>query len=85
MNLLGHHFTHSLGEERRHAELPLHQVTHEHHEILAEVLEHDEIGLYILHLPAALFHAGIHLGKERGWQVVHVHEQLLAMLLLPYT
>ena len=42
------HATEELLEGARQAELPLHQVADEHHQVLAEALEHEKVCLYII-------------------------------------
>ena len=50
------HAVERLLHEVRQAELELHEVTHEHHQVLAEALELDKVGLDILHLEIGRAH-----------------------------
>lgn len=53
-------------EERRQAELPLHQVAHKHHQVVGKALIHEEVALYVI-LCAAVFstEASISLKSSR--------------------
>ena len=62
-------------------ELELHQVAHEHHQILGEVLELDEIGIDILELLAVLADAGINLLEKVIVGIIEVLHHLLDLSL----
>ena len=78
--LLGHHLLQRSAEELGQAEFPLHQIAHEHHQVLAEALEHGQVALYVLHPSATFLHAAIHLVKELRADAIDVLNEFLATL-----
>ena len=72
------HVTKHLLKYPWHTELPLHQVTHEHHQVLAESLEHEKIVLYIVHIAAVALDRTINLLEESFRQTINIHQHLAA-------
>ena len=75
------HATEQFLENTRHAELPLHQVADEHHQVLAEALEHEEVSLYIVHVAYVLLDGCVDFLEESIWQSVDFNQHLLALRL----
>ena len=82
--LLGHRVDGAL-EERRHTQLELHEITHQHHQVLGKALELYEVHLYVLYLTAVLTNTGINLFEEEVVNLVELFEHLLAVALLTNT
>jgi hypothetical protein len=47
-----------------HTEFPLHQITYQHHQVIAESLEHKKISLDIIYILAILFYRTVNFFKE---------------------
>ena len=82
VNLLCRHLPQGSTEETGQAHLPLHEVAHQHHQVLTEALELYEITLCVLYLVAMLADAAVDLGKEIVADAVNTLYELAAMLLL---
>ena len=61
-------------EYRRHTELPLHQISHQHHQVIGESLIHKEIRLDIILRTAITLHGVVDLLKETFIQSVVLHQ-----------
>src|SRR5574344_228993 len=67
------------------AELPLHQVSHKHHQILREALKKEQIIAYIVHVTAIMFDTCINLLEEVIAHLVHVHQHFAATVTFTQT
>ena len=81
MYLLCYHFTKCSSEETGQSHLPLHQVTHQHHQVLAKALELNEVALGVLDLVTMLFDAAVDFSEERVADFVDALYKLAAMFL----
>ena len=79
------HLIKSFLEKARKAELELHQVTHEHHEVLGESLELHKVNLHVLELMATAADALVNLLEEVIAHGIHILKHLLASCLLANT
>ena len=58
------HTIQSLLKDRRHTKLPLHQISHQHHQIIGKSLIHEQIRLNIILSAAVTFHGRVDFLKE---------------------
>ena len=63
-------------EDGRHAEFPLHQVSHQHHQVIGEALIHKEITLYVVLRTAVLLDGSINFLEEVFTDAVVLHQHL---------
>ena len=75
------HGVNGLLEERGQTQLKLHEIAHEHHEVLCEVLELYQVHLHILQLVAVFPDAGIYFLKETLVGFIQFFQHLAAMRL----
>ena len=64
MNRLRRHIIQQLLHQHGEAELPLHQITKQVEQVIAETLEHEEIRLDIVLVLAVLLHRAVDLLEE---------------------
>ena len=79
VNGLFSHTAKELLEYARHTELPLHQVTDKHHQVLAEALEHEQVSLDIVHISYVLLDGSIDFLEESIRQALDFNQHLLAL------
>ena len=68
-----------------HPEFPLHQIADDHHQILAESLEHKQISFDIVYVLTVLFDGVIYFLKERICQSIDISQHFAAACLFGYT
>ena len=61
-------------KDRRHTELPLHQISHQHHQVVGKTLIHKQIRLDIILRTAITLHGAVDLLKETFIQSVVLHQ-----------
>ena len=74
VNRLLRHPVKRLLEYRRHTELPLHQISHQHHQVVGKTLIHKQIRLDIILRTAITLHGAVDLLKETFIQSVVLHQ-----------
>ena len=79
------HSVDGLLEEAWHTQLEFHQIAREHHQVLHKCLELHQIGLRILHLPAAMADTLIHLLKKLIVHLIHFLQHLPAASFLAHS
>ena len=72
------HATEQFLENARHTELPLHEVTDEHHQVLAEALEHEQVSLHIVDVSYILLDGVVDFLEEAVRKIVDFNQHLLA-------
>ena len=68
-----------------HPEFPLHQIADDHHQILAESLEHKQISFDIVYVLTVLFDGVVYFLKERICQSIDISQHFAAACLFGYT
>ena len=68
------HTIQSLLKDRRHTKLPLHQISHQHHQIIGKSLIHEQIRLNIILSAAVTFHGRVDFLKEVLVQPIILHQ-----------
>ena len=76
------HGTQRVFHEARHAELPFHQVSHNHHKLLRESLESKEIRLHAIQVLTVALDAHINFLEEIVGDTIDFREEFLAAVFL---
>ena len=78
VNGLFSHAAKELLEYARHTELPLHEVADEHHQVLAEALEHEQVSLHIVDVSYILLDGVVDFLEEAVRKIIDFNQHLLA-------
>ena len=84
-NCFSSQFVKRIFHEARQTEFKLHQVAHQHHQILSEVLELDEIYIDILQFMTILTDTGIDFLEEGIISIIDILHHFLHLCLLANT